>query len=112
MERDRVRQLAFCIACAFFVFFGTSVIGYAEGLQELLPGVVKVIAKPPAGGEKAGSGFIIQYTSKELFILTAAHVVQGDKYQQLNFLEGKGKRSKRKFKRDPKWVMMKVGWPY
>ena len=94
MERDRVRLFALCMACALFLFFGTSVIGYAEGLQELLPGVVKVIAKPPDGGEKAGSGFIIQNTPKELFILTAAHVVQGDQYPTVEFFGGQGEKVK------------------
>lgn len=94
MERDRMRPLAFCIVCAFFVFLGTPVIGYADGLQDLMPGVVKVIAKPPDDREKTGSGFIIQFTSKELFILTAAHVVAGAQYPTVEFFGGQGEKVK------------------
>jgi formylglycine-generating enzyme required for sulfatase activity len=65
-----------------------------ETLQDMLPGVVRIIAKLPKGGERNGSGFIIQKKPNELAILTAAHVVTGDKYPMVEFFTARGQRVK------------------
>ena len=94
MKRDRVKQSVFFMVCALSIFLWTSVLVYADGMQELMPGVVKVITQPPMGGERLGSGFIIQYNSEELAILTAAHVVAGDKYPAVEFFGARGQKVK------------------
>ena len=66
----------------------------AETLQDMLPGVVRIIAKTKGGGERHGSGFIIQKKPDELAILTAAHVVAGNKYPMVEFFTARGQKVK------------------
>jgi formylglycine-generating enzyme required for sulfatase activity len=65
-----------------------------ETLQDMLPGVVRIIAKPQGKSERYGSGFIIQRTTEQLVILTAAHVVEGDQFPMVEFFTARGQRVK------------------
>lgn len=56
-----------------------------QGVEQLKPGVVKIIAQPAEGTRKAGTGFIVKLEMDAAYIMTAAHVVSGDAQPGVEF---------------------------
>lgn len=50
----------------------------AQDVNELKKGVVKITANPPGESRRSGTGFIVRVEKGAAYIVTAAHVVQGD----------------------------------
>lgn len=73
----------FCNLCLIIVCM-TQQMGYAQEIDTLRKGVVKVISTANRI-QKTGTGFIIKHDSQVTYILTAAHVVEGDKYPKVAF---------------------------
>ena len=59
-------------------------VGYAEDVEALRAGVVKITASSE-GKRKTGAGFIIKLEPGIAYIVTAAHVVEGDAAPQIEF---------------------------
>lgn len=57
----------------------------AEDIVRLQAGVVKITAKPPQGTANVGTGFIVRVDKDAAYIVTAAHVVAGDRYPKVEF---------------------------
>lgn len=57
---------------------------FAQEIDSLRKGVVKIIANQN-GIQTTGTGFIIKQDAKATYIVTAAHVVSGDKFPQVAF---------------------------
>lgn len=50
----------------------------AQDVNELKKGVVKITANPPGESRRSGTGFIVRVEKGAAYIVTAAHVVEGD----------------------------------
>ena len=59
---------------------------WAQDLNALKAGVVKITAQPLQGSPKVGTGFIIRQEEGLVYIVTAAHVVAGDQNPRVEFL--------------------------
>ncbi|MEQ1680896.1 MAG: trypsin-like peptidase domain-containing protein, partial [Nitrospira sp.] len=57
----------------------------AEDIAQLQAGVVKVTAKPLQGTANVGTGFIVRVDRDATYIVTAAHVVEGDPTPTVTF---------------------------
>jgi len=73
------------------VFFGVltltlgfSELPYAQEIDELKQGVVKITAQVE-GKTKVGTGFIVRVEKDAAYIVTAAHVIEGDPQPQVTF---------------------------
>ena len=58
---------------------------YAQDVQQLQAGVVRITAKSSGGSPKAGTGFIVRIDKDAIYIVTAAHVVAGDPQPKVEF---------------------------
>src|SRR5262245_22542017 len=67
-------------------FFMLALAGAANGqeIEDLKKGVVKITATVE-GKTKAGTGFIVQLEKDKAYIVTAAHVIEGDAEPQVAF---------------------------
>ncbi len=74
------------ILSLLFMFHSGSL--YAQTLNMLKTGVVKIKAQT-LGKQKIGTGFIVQLTKDKAYIVTASHVVSGDKHPQVEFFTQK-----------------------
>lgn len=54
-------------------------------IMELKKGVVKIEAQPEGELRKVGTGFIVRLKSGVAYIVTASHVVEGDKHPKVTF---------------------------
>jgi formylglycine-generating enzyme required for sulfatase activity len=64
--------------------------GIAQDLSDLRSGVVRITSTSPEGKRRTGSGFIVQIESSTARIVTAAHVVAGDKNPSVEFFTQPG----------------------
>jgi hypothetical protein len=69
--------------CAVVVAYAVSV--SAQVMKAREAGVVRITAQAE-GKRKIGTGFIVQLARDEAYIVTASHVVEGDKNPQVEFL--------------------------
>jgi hypothetical protein len=83
-KRAWPRQLVFTIACALFIFFLACDLGYADDVQSLKAGVVKITANVN-GQAKVGTGVVIRQEADAVFIATASHVIEGDPKPTVHF---------------------------
>ncbi len=58
---------------------------FGQVLDDLMPGVVKIILHPSQGSSRTGTGFIAKATPEVVYIVTAAHVVEGDIQPEVEF---------------------------
>ena len=60
-------------------------VGMTQSIQDLQKGVVKITAH--AGGQqpRVGAGFIVRLEPEVAYIVTAAHVVEGDARPRVTF---------------------------
>lgn len=63
---------------------GATIPSAAQTIDELKKGVVKITAQTN-GMAKVGTGFIVRLEQNTVYVLTAAHVVEGDPKPQLTF---------------------------
>ena len=56
----------------------------AENIKDLKKGVVKITAQVE-GKTKVGTGFIVRVEKNAAYIVTAAHVIEGDPQPQVTF---------------------------
>jgi len=57
----------------------------AQNYEALMPGVVKIVSVSPEGKRRTGTGFIVRRDAHAAFIVTAWHVVKGDKQPKVLF---------------------------
>jgi formylglycine-generating enzyme required for sulfatase activity len=57
----------------------------AQDIEELKKGVVKILATPPGESQRGGTGFIVRLKKDAAYIVTAAHVVEGDPTPKVSF---------------------------
>ena len=57
----------------------------AQDLEDLMPGAVRIFAHPSQGSPRTGTGFIVRATPDVVYIVTAAHVVEGDPQPEVEF---------------------------
>lgn len=72
-----------CSLCWIILFMGQGA-AFAQTVDTLRKGVVKLIATAD-GKQKTGTGFIVRHNAQVTYIVTAAHVVEGDKYPKVTF---------------------------
>ena len=60
-------------------------IAFAQDLDALKAGVVKITANPSGGSRQIGTGFIVRVEPEALYIITAAHVIAGDANPEVEF---------------------------
>jgi formylglycine-generating enzyme required for sulfatase activity len=58
---------------------------WAQDIEELKSGVVKITAQVEGQQPKVGSGFIVRLDKDAAYIVTAAHVIEGDSKPQVTF---------------------------
>jgi S1-C subfamily serine protease len=61
------------------------VLAHAAEAGDLRNGVVQIESRSPEGKLRKGAGFIVSIRDGAVFIMTAAHVVKGDKTPQVEF---------------------------
>ena len=69
---------------AFVVVLASASIGRAQNIDDLKKGVVKITAQVE-GMTRTGTGFIVRVEKDVAYIVTAAHVVQGDPQPRVTF---------------------------
>lgn len=82
-----IRTLGRCISGVsgvVIVFLCTCNIALAQDINTLRSGIVKLVATVD-GRQKTGTGFIVQHKAGNTLIVTAAHVVEGDKFPKAEF---------------------------
>lgn len=84
-NRDRI-SAAFWAVILWFI----ASLCVAQDLESLRSGVVKITAKAD-GATRVGSGFVVKREKDLTYILTAQHVVAGDKYPEVLFFAKRGK---------------------
>ena len=67
-------------ACLLF-----SLDGHGQDYDALSQGVVKIVSTSPGGQLRTGTGFIVRLESQMAYIVTAAHVVEGEKEPTIYF---------------------------
>lgn len=65
------------------IFLGPSLV-FSQGIQEVNPSVVKVIAQVN-GKTKVGTGLVVRVEPESAYIVTASHVVEGDPSPNVEF---------------------------
>jgi len=84
MERDWYAQ-TFLLICVAYVFFGVlSVPVWANDVQGLKRGVVKITATNP---NRIGTGVIVGVKGQVAYIATASHVIEGDPSPKVTFYQ-------------------------
>ena len=58
---------------------------FAQDLDALKAGVVKITTNPSGGSRQIGTGFIVRVEPEALYIITAAHVIAGDANPEVEF---------------------------
>jgi S1-C subfamily serine protease len=61
-----------------------------QDYDAIKPGIVKVISVSPQGKKRTGTGFIVSVKGGSAFIVTASHVVSGDKNPSVEFFTQTG----------------------
>lgn len=72
------------VAVTAIVFLYTGSVALAQDIDTLRRGIVKLVATV-GGIQKTGTGFIVQREAGNTLIVTAAHVVEGDKFPKAEF---------------------------
>lgn len=80
--RNFLMTMVFCLSVAL------PRIGIGQGVEELKQGVTKILASVD-GREKTGTGFVVRLDSDAAYIVTASHVVEGDKNPRVAFFANK-----------------------
>lgn len=79
-RRDVIFSVALLAACLLF-----SRMGHGQDYEALSHGVVKIVSKSDEGQVRTGSGIIVRLDRQVAYIVTAAHVVAGDKHPNIFF---------------------------
>lgn len=58
---------------------------FAQEIDSLRKGVVKLVSISNEGAQRTGAGFIVRHDAQETYIVTALHVVEGDKSPKVAF---------------------------
>jgi len=58
---------------------------FAQEVDSLRKGVVKLVSTSNEGAQRTGAGFIVRRDAQETYIVTALHVVEGDKSPKVAF---------------------------
>ncbi|TKB70756.1 MAG: hypothetical protein E8D52_01295 [Nitrospira sp.] len=83
MNSNAIHMLLTAVV-GFVVVSASTSIGYAQNIEDLKKGVVKIAAQVD-GRTKVGSGFIVRLDKDAAYIVTAAHVVEGDSKPTVTF---------------------------
>lgn len=70
---------------AILVLVLFSTILWAQDIEEIKSGVVRITARVEGQQPKVGSGFIVRLGKDAAYIVTAAHVIEGDPNPQVTF---------------------------
>jgi len=81
MVRNRLKEIVFFITGAFAIHVWTPVIVFANNVERLKQGVVKITTTTG----QVGTGFIIRIDPEIIYIITAAHVIVGDQQPTVEF---------------------------
>lgn len=87
MKMQFNRKIRYCVSCLLSVvlaFFGATGMVLAQDINALRNGIVKLVATVD-GRQKTGTGFIVQHGGDNTLIVTASHVVEGDKFPRAEF---------------------------
>ncbi len=87
-QNDGLPSHAGKIMWCLIILIGAFVLGsiaFAQDLDALKAGVVKITANPSGGGRQIGAGFIVRVEPEALYIITAAHVIAGDATPEVEF---------------------------
>lgn len=74
-----VYKVCLLIACLM------SSTAFAQEVDLLRNGVVKLVSTSAEGAHRTGAGFIVRRDAQETYIVTAWHVVEGDKFPKIAF---------------------------
>lgn len=69
---------------AIFLFFALSHALWSQDVEDLKKGVVKISARVE-GKTELGTGFIVRLDKGAAYVVTAAHVIEGDSHPQVAF---------------------------
>jgi S1-C subfamily serine protease len=72
-------------AVALVVTLALPPTSWAQDIEDLKKGVVKITATPPGEPQRGGTGFIIRLEKDAAYIVTAAHVIVGDPKPKVAF---------------------------
>jgi hypothetical protein len=64
---------------------------WAQPIEELKTGVVKITAHIEGRQNNTGTGFIVRLEKDAAYIVTAAHVIEGDPHPRVSFYTNQGK---------------------
>jgi formylglycine-generating enzyme required for sulfatase activity len=78
-----MRRSFACGALMASLFFPN--VGLAQEVSALRNGVVKINSTSPGGKSRTGTGFVVKLEADTAFIVTAYHVVEGDKSPKVEF---------------------------
>lgn len=84
MVQNRLKEIVFFIAGAVAILVGTTVIVFADEIETLKHGVVKITATNP---NRIGTGVIVGVKGKTAYIATASHVIEGDPSPHVTFYQ-------------------------
>jgi formylglycine-generating enzyme required for sulfatase activity len=84
MDKNRLKQFVFWMTGALAFLVWPSAIVFANDVEELKHGVVKITAKNP---NRIGTGVIVGIKGKTAYIATASHVIEGDPSPQVLFYQ-------------------------
>lgn len=70
--------------CFLIAFLTVAETAMAQHVDILRSGIVKLVATVD-GRQKTGTGFVVRHAPGSTLIVTAAHVVEGDKFPQVEF---------------------------
>jgi formylglycine-generating enzyme required for sulfatase activity len=82
MNNKALTLFSLAIAC---VTLSDPLSATAQGVDKLKRGVVKITAKVE-GQTKVGTGFIVRIDKDATYVVTAAHVIEGDPNPQITFI--------------------------
>ena len=78
-------RLAFGLAMGFSMLFGSAInLRSVQDVDDLKNGIVKIRAEESGKG-RVGTGFIVRMQDSTVYIVTAAHVVEGDAHPDVAF---------------------------
>ncbi|MDH5426744.1 MAG: SUMF1/EgtB/PvdO family nonheme iron enzyme [Nitrospirota bacterium] len=58
---------------------------FAQGIEELKHGVVKITATAVGGNRQIGTGFVVRVEPNAVYMVTAGHVIAGDSQPEVTF---------------------------
>jgi formylglycine-generating enzyme required for sulfatase activity len=88
---SRTGKGVWCLIILISLFTLSSIV-FAQDLDALKAGVVKITANPSGGSRQIGTGFIVSIQREVVYVVTAAHVVAGDQYPFVEFFGTRGKK--------------------